>query len=180
LIFYYKNYSNILIYKLINILNLFNQEEKKKILLIFFIIIAFIFLEAISFASVIPVFKTIFLDEIPSEIDQIFTYFLNFFNIKPFGNDYSLGNSNFKKFLIVFFFVLIFLIKTLILFYFSYFLAKFFAKFSINISNKIFTNCLNQDYNFFINNTSQDFLRKVTIDVNGVKVYVISIINLFI
>jgi len=167
-------------YKLINILNLFNQEEKKKILLIFFIIIAFIFLEAISFASVIPVFKTIFLDEIPSEIDQIFTYFLNFFNIKPFGNDYSLGNSNFKKFLIVFFFVLIFLIKTLILVYFSYYLAKFFAKFSINISNKIFTNCLNQDYNFFINNTSQDFLRKVTTDVNGVKVYVISIINLFI
>jgi ABC-type bacteriocin/lantibiotic exporter with double-glycine peptidase domain len=167
-------------YKLINILNLFNQEEKKKILLIFFIIITFIFLEAISFASVIPVFKTIFLDEIPSEIDQIFTYFLNFFNIKPFGSDYSLGNSNFKKFLIVFFFVLIFLIKTLILVYFSYYLAKFFAKFSINISNKIFTNCLNQDYNFFINNTSQDFLRKVTTDVNGVKVYVISIINLFI
>lgn len=167
-------------YKFKNIINLFNQEEKKKLLLIFFIIITFIFFEAISFASVIPVFKTIFLDEIPAEIDVMFTYFLNFLNIKPYGLDYSLGNSNSKKFLIVVFFVLIFLIKTLILIYFSYYLAKFFAKFSINISNKIFTNCLNQDYLFFINNTSQDFLRKVTTDVNGVKVYVVSIINLFI
>ena len=167
-------------YKFKNIFNLFNQDERKKLLLIFFIIITFIFFEAISFASVIPVFKTIFLDEIPAEIDVMFTYFLNFLNIKPYGLDYSLGNSNSKKFLIVVFFVLIFFIKTLILIYFSYYLAKFFAKFSINISNKIFTNCLNQDYLFFINNTSQDFLRKVTTDVNGVKVYVVSIINLFI
>ena len=167
-------------YKFKNIFNLFNQDEKKRLLLIFFIIITFIFLEAISFASVIPVFKTIFLDEIPTEIDKIFTYFLNFLNVKPYGIDYSLGNSNSKKFLIVILFLLIFLIKTLTLIFFSYYLAKFFAKFSINISNKIFTNCLNQDYLFFINNTSQDFLRKVTTDVNGVKVYVISIINLFI
>ena len=167
-------------YKFKNIFNLFNQDEKKRLLLIFFIIITFIFLEAISFASVIPVFKTIFLDEIPTEIDKIFTYFLNFLNVKPYGIDYSLGNSNSKKFLIVVLFLLIFLIKTLTLIFFSYYLAKFFAKFSINISNKIFTNCLNQDYLFFINNTSQDFLRKVTTDVNGVKVYVISIINLFI
>jgi ATP-binding cassette, subfamily B, bacterial PglK len=161
-----------------NILSLFGKKERIKLFWIFLIIIAVTFLEAISFASVIPVFKTIFLNEIPDKIDAIFTNLLNTIGISPFGYDYPLGSSSLKKFIILIIFIFIFLTKTIILIFFSYFLAKFFAFFSINISNQIFLKCINQDYLFFVDNTMQDFLRKVTTDVNGVKQYVVSIINL--
>jgi ABC-type bacteriocin/lantibiotic exporter with double-glycine peptidase domain len=163
-----------------NIIKLFDKNDKKKLVWIFLSIIAITFLEAASFASVIPVFKTLFLNEIPGQIDTYFTNFLNFIGIKPFGEDYSFGASSLKKFIIIVLFFLIFLIKSLILILFSYFLAKFFGNFCIKISNRIFYYSLNQDYLFFIDNTMQDFLRKVTTDVNGVKSYVISVINLFI
>jgi ATP-binding cassette, subfamily B, bacterial PglK len=163
-----------------NIIKLFDEKDKKKIVWIFAVIIVTTLLEAVSFAAVIPVFKVLFLDQIPEQIDYLFTNFLNFIEIKPFGENYSLGASNLKKFIIIILFIFIFLIKSLVLILFSYFLAKFFGNFCIKVSNKIFNYSLNQDYLFFIDNTSQDFLRKVTTDVNGVKSYVISGINLFI
>lgn len=163
-----------------NIIKLFDKKDKKKIVWIFAVIIVTTFLEAVSFAAVIPVFKVLFLDQIPEQIDYLFTNFLNFIEIKPFGENYSLGASNLKKFIIIILFIFIFLTKSLVLILFSYFLAKFFSNFCIKISNKIFNYSLNQDYLFFIDNTAQDFLRKVTTDVNGVKTYVISGINLFI
>jgi len=163
-----------------NIIKLFDEKDKKKIVWIFLAIIVTTLLEAVSFAAVIPVFKVLFLNQIPEQIDYLFTNFLNFIEIKPFGENYSLGASSLKKFIIIILFILIFLIKSVVLILFSYFLAKFFGNFCIKISNKIFNYCLNQDYLFFIDNTMQDFLRKVTTDVNGVKSYVISGINLFI
>jgi ABC-type bacteriocin/lantibiotic exporter with double-glycine peptidase domain len=162
------------------ILSLFTADDRKKLIWIFFTIIAITFLEAISFASVIPVFKTIFLNDIPQSADLLFTNFLNDIGVKPFGNDYSLGNSNLKKIIILLIFISIFLLKTVVLIFFSYFLSKFFGFFCIKISNSIFSTCLKQDYLFFVDNTMQDFLRKVTVDVIGVKTFVISIINLFI
>lgn len=163
-----------------NTIKLFDEKDKKKIVWIFLAIIVTTLLEAVSFAAVIPVFKVLFLNQIPEQIDYLFTNFLNFIEIKPFGENYSLGASSLKKFIIIILFILIFLIKSVVLILFSYFLAKFFGNFCIKISNKIFNYCLNQDYLFFIDNTMQDFLRKVTTDVNGVKSYVISGINLFI
>jgi ATP-binding cassette subfamily B protein len=163
-----------------NIIKLFDKKDKKKIVWIFAVIIITTFLEAVSFAAVIPVFKVLFLDQIPEQIDYLFTNFLNFIEIKPFGENYSLGASNLKKFIIIILFIFIFLTKSFVLILFSYFLAKFFNNFCIKISNKIFNYSLNQDYLFFIDNTAQDFLRKVTTDVNGLKTYVISGINLFI
>jgi ABC-type bacteriocin/lantibiotic exporter with double-glycine peptidase domain len=167
-------------FKIKYITQLFDQSDKKKIAWIFLAIIIITFLEAASFASVIPVFKTIFLNEIPIQIDNYFTNFLNFIGVKPFGEDYSYGLSNLKKFLIIVSFFLIFLIKAIILILFSFFLANFFGNFCIKISSKIFYYCLNQDYLYFIDNTEQDLLRKVTTDVHGVKSYIISVINLII
>jgi hypothetical protein len=103
-----------------NIIKLFDENDKKKLVWIFLSIIAITFLEAASFASIIPVFKTLFLNEIPEQIDTYFTNFLNFIGIKPFGENYSFGASNLKKFIIIVLFFLIFLIKSLILILFSF------------------------------------------------------------
>ncbi len=163
-----------------DIISLFDQKDRIKLLWIFFIIIAITFFEAISFAAVIPVFKTVFLNEIPSFIDNYFTNFLNLIEIRPFNTDYKLGTSSLKKFIIIIVFILIFLIKSVILILFTYFLSFFFGNFCIKISNKVFFNCINQDYLFFIEHTVEDFLRKVTTDIHGVKTYVVSVINFFI
>ena len=163
-----------------DIISLFDQKDRIKLLWIFFIIIAITFFEAISFAAVIPVFKTVFLNEIPSFIDNYFTNFLNLIEIRPFNTDYKLGTSSLKKFIIIIVFILIFLIKSIILILFTYFLSFFFGNFCIKISNKVFFNCINQDYLFFIEHTVEDFLRKVTTDIHGVKTYVVSVINFFI
>ena len=107
-----------------NIIKLFDEKDKKKIVWIFLAIIVTTLLEAVSFAAVIPVFKVLFLNQIPEQIDYLFTNFLNFIEIKPFGENYSLGASSLKKFIIIILFILIFLIKSVVLILFSYFLAK--------------------------------------------------------
>jgi ABC-type multidrug transport system fused ATPase/permease subunit len=149
-----------------NNLNFLLQNKEKRFLwIIFFGIIFSTILEAISIASIIPVFNIIVLEKFPSN------NFITLDNVK--------FDSHFKI-LVLFIFVLIFFIKNLFIILFNFFFINFVHKLNINISNRVFAIFLKQDYIFFAKEDSKDFLQKITEDVNNTNSFLISSVNFFI
>lgn len=144
----------------------FILSKSEKIKFIFISIINFftIFLEMLSIAVIIPVFDMIFFDNIDK-----YNFLNNFLpEFIPFESD------NFKI-LILITVLLGFLLKNIILIIFHYITSKFFFLINLRISNKLFNIYLNNDYNFFLSLKSDDLLRKVYNDAEGVKSFLQSV-----
>jgi ATP-binding cassette, subfamily B, bacterial PglK len=120
-------------------------------------------LDLISFIFIIPVFNIIFLNQD-----------INFFNIKV-----NVIDTNIKISVITIFFLL-FVLKNFLIIYYNYLYANFFKNIKIKISNKLFNLFLNQEYIFFLKNSSKNFLQKLKDDVNGLDVLLNSFVVLFI
>lgn len=119
-----------------------------------------IFLEMLTLSLIIPVFKIIFLNEI--FYDFFLTNYLYQLSLKI--------NINFK-FIVLFLFLLLFCCKNLLLIIFSYLNLKFNNLLCIRLSKDLFNLYLQQGYNFFLSSNSNNLLRKVTTDINGVKIF---------
>jgi ABC-type multidrug transport system fused ATPase/permease subunit len=143
---------------------------KKEIIFLFFIffgVLSTTILDVLSFALIIPIFQIIFLNKIPE---------INFFNFLPsIINDLSLN----LKIIILLFFIFIFFLKNSLIIIFNYFFINFFQKTNTRISSDLFSLFLNQEYIFFLKFSSENFLQKVTGDVNNLNAYLISLINFF-
>lgn len=120
-------------------------------------------LETFSIAIIIPVFDVIFLERIPEN---------NFFKFDNFQ-----FNSTLKILaLSVFFFT--FFIKSIFIICFNYFFINFLTKLNTNISNRLFSLFLKQDYIFFAKGKSKYFLNQITDDVHKLQSFLLSLINL--
>ena len=138
----------------------------KKELNFFFIILVggtiVTFLDLISFIFIIPVFNIIFLNEN-----------INFFNIKI-----NIIDTN-VKLVVIIIFVLLYIFKNLLIIYFNYIFVDFFKNIKTKISNKLFNLFLNQEYIFFLKNTSKNLFQKIKDDVNGIDVLLNAFVILF-
>ena len=120
-------------------------------------------LETFSIAIIIPVFDVIFLERIPEN---------NFFKFDNFQ-----FNSTLKILaLCAFFFT--FFIKSIFIICFNYFFINFLTKLNTNISNRLFSLFLKQDYIFFAKGKSKYFLNQITDDVHKLQSFLLSLINL--
>jgi ABC-type multidrug transport system fused ATPase/permease subunit len=134
----------------------------------FFIVILFggvavTILDLISFVLIIPVFDIIF-----------FNKSINFVNIKIDIIDTH------TKLIVIGIFFLLFSIKSFLIIFYNYIFINFFKKIKIKISNKLFNLFLNQEYIFFLKNTSKSILKKITDDANNLDILFNSFVILFV
>ena len=153
--------------KIEDVNNIFTKKEIIFLFLIFFGVLTTTALDVLSFALIIPIFQIIFLNKIPE-----ISFFNNFFFIiKNFSSN--------LKIIILLIFMFIFFIKNTLIIIFNYFFINFFQKTNTRISSDLFSLFLNQEYFFFLKFSSENFLQKVTTDVNNLNAYLISFINFF-
>jgi ABC-type multidrug transport system fused ATPase/permease subunit len=150
--------------EVIHIISLLNQNEKFKLFLNTLFNFLGIFLEMLALSLIIPIFRIIFFDDV----------FPNFF-LTNYLYQLSLElNLNFK-FIILSLFILLFCLKNFLLIIFSYFNLKFINLLCIRLSKDLFSLYLKQGYNFFLSSDSNNILRKVTTDINGIKNFLVSL-----
>jgi len=144
---------------------IFTSKEIKFFIFIFFGTLITTILDVLSFATIIPIFQIIFLNK---EINIIF--------IKS-----NLVNSDLNfKILILFFFIGIFSIKNILIIWFNFFFINFFQKINTRVSKDLFSFFINQEYFFFLKNSSKNFFQKVSTDVQNLNTFLVSFMNFFI
>ena len=130
------------------ILNNLNSNEKKKFFWIVFFIAILLILELASLSVLLPIIKIIFSAEKLS--------YLNF----DFFEKYTLNQQ------------IYFLLATLVLFFFLknifnafliYYKKRFLYDIQINFSSRVFSNYLNQSYDFFLKNNKPQIMRNLGI-----------------
>jgi ABC-type bacteriocin/lantibiotic exporter with double-glycine peptidase domain len=142
--------------------NIFTNGEIFSIGLILIGILIVNILDVFSFVIIVPIFKIIFLNE---------DFKLGFFQIQ------SNLLSTKIKILILSSFAIIFFFKNIFAIFFNFFYINFFKKVNSRISNQIFNSFLSQEYIFFIKNSADSLIQKVTRDVDGFNFFMINTIN---
>ena len=127
-----------------------------------------IFLEMLALSLIVPIFRIVFLNDT----------FSDFFLTNILYGFSSEHNINFK-FLVLFLFTLLFCIKNFLLIIISYFNLKFLNLLCVRLSKDLFSLYLEQGYDFFLSSKSDNLLRKLTTDINGVKNFIVSLQILF-
>lgn len=122
-----------------------------------------IFLEMLSLALIIPVFNIIFFNSLPN----------NFLFLKIFNNSNIFSDLNIKI-LVVTFLIIFFFIKTFLLIIFNYLYLRFINLMCIRLSNDLYKLYLEKDFDFFLSDKSNNILRKITVDITGVRNYLVS------
>jgi len=138
---------------------------RKEINFFFLILVAGIivtFLDLISFILIIPVFNIIFLNQN-----------INFFNIKI-----NIIDTN-AKLIVIIIFVSLFIFKNFLIIYYNYIFVNFFKNIKTRISNKLFNLFLNQEYIFFLKNSSKNIFQKIKDDVYGLDALLNAFVILF-
>tara|TARA_B110000037_G_scaffold222987_1_gene301106 strand:- start:8624 stop:10351 length:1728 start_codon:yes stop_codon:yes gene_type:complete len=152
------------------ILVILNKKEK---LLLFPILVLGFFssvMDMFAIVMILPVFEIIFSGNMEKYINLANYYFY----FPEFSEDKS------SKTFILVFVLTIFLIKNFLLGIINYITTKFFFSVNFRISNELFNYYLSSNYSFFIENKSEEFLRKVYHDTDIIKIFLISAQVLFI
>lgn len=147
-----------------NINNIFTKKELISIFIIFLCVFFSTILDVLSFTAIIPIFQIIFLNKKP-EID-FFNFFFNYYDLT-----FDIKIS------ILIIFIFLFFIKNTIIIILNYFFIFYFQKINTRISTDLFKLYLNQEYISFIKFSSENFLQKVTNDVNSLNAWLVSFIN---
>lgn len=148
-----------------NINNIFTKKELISICIIFLGVFFSTILDVLSFTTIIPIFQIIFLNKKP-EID-FFNFFFNYYDLT-----FDI------KILILIIFIFLFFIKNTIIIILNYFFIYFFQRINTRISTDLFKLYLSQDYISFLKFSSENFLQKVTNDVNNLNAWLVSLINI--
>ena len=148
-----------------SIINSLDKNLKKKIYLFIIFSVGMTLIESATVASMVPVVQII--------IDNIKINFLQNLNLL-----YELEYS--KRVLIALIFLIsIFFIKNLALSFFTIWQFNFFKQFELNLSSKLFSKYINQNYSFYLKNNSGVLSNNVMYEVGGVKSYLKSACTLF-
>jgi ABC-type multidrug transport system fused ATPase/permease subunit len=151
------------------ILFLLNKKEKNYLIIISLFLLIGVFVEMISFAIIIPVFNIIFLNSLSDNI-----FFRLFFDNKDF-----LITKQFKIIILVIL-LIIFFVKNIYLIILNFYSKKFFYFLNIRLSTDLFSLYLKQNYYFFLNNKSDNLLRKSTNDIVGLQNFITTLQSLII
>ena len=140
---------------------IFQKKEINSLCIILFFLLLVTFLDAISFSAIIPVANAIFFEKS--------------LNIPFFQTNDPLSLN--YKFIVLVIFVLIFIIKNFIIIFFNFFFTDFFKKINNRISSMVFSLFLNQEYQFFLKDSSKELFQKILKDLNLLNIFFISIVT---
>lgn len=148
---------------------LLNKKEKNYLIIISLFLLIGVFVEMISFAIIIPVFNIIFLNTLSDNI-----FFRLFFD----NGDFLITKQ--FKIIILIILLIIFFIKNIYLIILNFYSKKFFYFLNIRLSTDLFNLYLKQNYYFFLNNKSDNLLRKTTNDIVGLQNFLTTLQSLII
>lgn len=148
------------------ILFLFSAKQKKIFIILSIFIFFCLFIEMVSLAAIVPVFNIIFVEQ--SSWVNLFIKDTEFLKSKNF------------KIIILTIFVFVFFFKNIFLIILNYFTLKFYSSIQLEISNKLFLQHLDQTEDILHEKKSENLIRKIIGDSDGVKYYLVSYHNLFI
>ena len=140
---------------------IFQKKEINSLCIILFFLLLVTFLDAISFSAIIPVANAIFFEKS--------------LNIPFFQTNDPLSLN--YKFIVLVIFVLIFIIKNFIIIFFNFFFTDFFKKINNRISSMVFSLFLNQEYQFFLKDSSKELFQKILKDLNLLNIFFISLVT---
>jgi ATP-binding cassette subfamily C protein len=140
---------------------IFQKKEINSLCIILFFLLLVTFLDAISFSAIIPVANAIFFEKS--------------LNIPFFQTNDPLSLN--YKFIVLAIFVLIFIIKNFIIIFFNFFFTDFFKKINNRISSMVFSLFLNQEYKFFLKDSSKELFQKILKDLNLLNIFFISLVT---
>jgi ABC-type multidrug transport system fused ATPase/permease subunit len=140
---------------------IFQKKEINTLSIILFFLLLVTFLDAISFSAIIPVANTIFFEKS--------------LNIPFFKTNDPLSLN--YKFAVLFIFVLIFIVKNFIIVIFNFYFTDFFKKVNNRISSMVFSLFLDQEYKFFLKDSSKEFFQKILKDLNLINIFFISLVT---
>ena len=155
------------IYKKLNTL-IPTSENKKLVLLIFFLFIGMIF-EVLGIGALLPILSAILNPEILLD-NELSSSFLNFFNIE--SKDQIIKIALITLLAIYFF-------KSIFLLFLSYYQNRFISNISADLSNKLFSNYLYQNYTFHVNRNSSTLIKNFQVEITYFSNFLVSTISLF-
>lgn len=148
---------------------LLNKKERSYLIIISAFLLLGVFVEMISFAIIIPVFNIIFLNSLSDNI---------FFSLFSHNKDFLVTKQ--FKIITLGILLIIFFIKNIYLIILNFYTKKFFYSLNIRLSTDLFNLYLKQNYYFFLNNKSDNLLRKSTNDVVGFQTFLATFQSLII
>tara|TARA_B110000438_G_C15815622_1_gene651830 strand:+ start:1598 stop:3325 length:1728 start_codon:yes stop_codon:yes gene_type:complete len=148
------------------LLYFFNKNQKKSLLILFIFMVITTILEITSLGLIFSIVgslgdantkSSLFTDKISAffELDKI---------------------EIFSSLLIIFIFF--YLIKIVFLLFYNWFEGSFLYSYKEYLSSKLFQKYLNQDFNFFYNRNSSEFIRNVITEGDRFVVYLVSVLKL--
>ena len=141
------------------IFKILDQNDKKFIFLLFFIIVLTTLAELINLGSLVAISNLILNEE----------KFQNFINNSFFNKFFSNKSENFKVIFFIVAAVNILILRSFLLIFFFWVKNKFLFQFEVKLKNKIFSNYLNQNYNFFIKNDQSELIRNINTEVGNFR-----------
>ena len=141
------------------IFKILDQNDKKFIFLLFFIIVLTTLAELINLGSLVAISNLILNEE----------KFQNFINNSSFNKFFSNKSENFKVIFFIVAAVNILILRSFLLMFFFWVKNKFLFQFEVKLKNKIFSNYLNQNYNFFLKNDQSELIRNINTEVGNFR-----------
>ena len=145
----------------------FDQSQKRSLVLLFCFMFISTILEMVGLGFIFSIVGALNSTEIKNNI--FLDKFINFFEINQ--------NEIFLYLLIVF--LTFYVVKIIFLSFYNWFESNFLYMFREVLSSKVFKKYLNQNFSFFYNRNSSEFIRNLMTEVEQLILYLISILKLF-
>ena len=151
-----------------SIWTLLSIKQKKTFSLLLFFGLFVLLLEIISIGSIFPVVYSI----------NDSNFYEGFEFLEKFEQFFSNNKYNFSVFILLILFFVI-LIKNSLMTYFFWLESKFIIETQENLSKKLYSNLLNQDFRYHQNNNSAELITRIRTDSLLIREAISSLFKLF-
>ena len=147
------------------ILFFFNKQHKKNLILLFSFMLIATILEMVGLGFIFTIVGSLGSENADNLL------------IDKLSNFFTLDKTNILSYLLLAF-LLFYIIKIIFLIYYSWFENNFLYSYTENLSSKVFKEYLNQNFSFFYNRNSSEFIRNLITEVSQFALYLFSFLKL--
>ena len=143
----------------------FNKQQKKHLLLLF------------TFMFVATILEMVGLGFVFSIVGSLGSENMDNLLIDKMSNFFNLDKINILSYLLLAF-LFFYIIKIIFLIFYNWFESNFLYSYGENLSSRVFKEYLNQNFSFFYNRNSSEFIRNLITEVSQFTLYLLSVLKL--
>ena len=144
----------------------FNKNQKRSLLILFILMFVSTILEIVGLGFIFSIVGALSPENTKSSLF-----------IEKFSNFFTLDKTEiFSTLLLVF--LLFYTVKIIFLAFYNWYESNFLYSYKENLSSKLFKEYLNQNFNFFYNRNSSEFIRNLITESDQFVTYLISALKL--